>query len=219
MAISSVSSNPIYSAISASKTNGASLSSLTDSTDSTESSTLDSFTQKLADSNPNVANALAELRATQSLMGLADATFSGNSSAFASMFGVDSSDPYMATLSAAYLVPIQEKYDAFLKKAAGTDATGGTGSTPTATTIDLEQGLSISATGKADEGKYTLAYDKDKQTFTLTGGDFEITAAIPTDSNGTAKSSINFGNGITLNMDKTFDASKALKDQSFSVSY
>jgi hypothetical protein len=218
MAISSVgSSNPIYSAIAASKSKGADASSLANTTATDDS--VDSFTQSLADSNPDVASALANLRSTQSLLGLADATFSGNSSAFADMFGTNSSDPYMLALTAAYVTPIQSRYDAFLKHQAA--VADGTGATANGTAnIDLDAaGLSISATGKADEGKYTLAYDKSMKTFTLVGGDFQITAALPTNTDGTAKKSLDFGNGITLNIGDDFNAAKSIKAEKFSVSY
>ncbi len=221
MAISGIgSSNPLYlAALNAAKGKDTSTSATKAAEASAGSNTAstDDFTKKLADSNPSVSSALAQLRATQSLFGLADATFSNNSSGFANLFGVNSSNPFYKALSAAYLAPVQEKYDELMKsRAADANSIIVEGENPV---MELEAGLSVTATSKAQAGSYSLRYDEKQKMFTLMGGNFQINASMPTDINGKAKDKLDFGNGLTLNLGDTFNPANKLKEQRFSVSF
>ncbi|WP_445680006.1 hypothetical protein [Radicibacter daui] len=219
MAVNSI-SNPAYNVLTPSGAGNVSTASGTGSSSSSSSSTssdsnaadplagTDDFTRGLAESNPDLTSALTTLRTTSSLLGLAD------SSVNTALFNASSSasNPYLSVLSAAYLDPINEAYGNFLKTQAGS------GSDVGSSTVELTDNVSAVVTGVADAGNYTVSYDKDKKQFSITDGTTTVTTALPT-ANSDGTRTLDFKNGITLNIGKGFNANADFEDQAFSVSY
>lgn len=78
------------------------------------------------------------------------------------------------------------------------------------------EGLNISAGGAAGFSSDGLAldFDADSQTFTLSGGNRTLSAAMPEDENG----QVGFSNGVVLEITGSFDPTTSLSDVRVSVS-
>lgn len=217
MAVTTI-TNPAYNVLTPSRAGN--VSTATGSTGSSSSGTTsesdaadplagtDDFTRQLAQDNPDLTSALTTLRTTSSLLGLTD------SSVNTALFNASSSgsNPYLGVLSAAYLDPINEAYGNFLKSQSGDG--GNVGSS----TVELTDNVSAVVTGVADAGNYTVSYDKDKKQFSITDGTTTVTTALPA-ANSDGTRTLDFKNGITLDIAKGFDPNADFEDQAFSVSY
>lgn len=125
--------------------------------------------------------------------------------------GASTTDPMLATLQSAYLQPLANAYSAISTASGGANVAqqsyGG--------------GVSLSADRTAAPGSYSLAYDPSTQTFSLSNGSTTATASLGKETanpSGTGEQ-VKFGNGITVNLDNTFNPVASLGLMSFQVPY
>lgn len=125
--------------------------------------------------------------------------------------GASNTDPMLATLQAAYLQPLANAYSAIPTASGGTNVAQ----------QSYSGGVSLSADRTAAPGNYSLAYDPSTQTFSLSNGSTTTTASLGKETanpSGTGEQ-VKFGNGITVNLDNTFNPVAALGLMSFQVPY
>lgn len=211
------------------------LNRTTDSASSSENAstalTDDPFIQSLAQDNPSLRSALAQLNVTTNVMDAflgggfnADNTSSLNN---AVLGGLSTGSGGLAAaqfnlLNATYIAPIAEDFQDFLDTQGITGAASvGTG--PAASTESFSGGVSVIANSDTAEGQYSIRYNETQQTFTLTegAGDTTIVAGVPSSLQPgvDGQNAIDFGNGISLSFDDSFDRNKSVDELRFSISY